>query len=260
MEEKQRPIRLDEYMKVLQEKRRKEEGKEDVINEWNRRKGEGLTSPTASTSTEENRLFMEYMDKSNLFNIAKHDPKLGKTLTLRKFFKSKRNQQVEVYLKWGIESIHTEGKVSAVGRDFVMLTSLKDRLWIPYKAIESANIPFGIPAYSNSHQHFLYDNDLRNKLTTNFGETVGKRDILKQQFFEETLYTNLQSWKHTWIELYTKAGDKKFGRLIGVRSQDIQVKNIYGTFMLPIEDVMFVKTIRFFTILRQSLKLFRQMN
>ena len=84
-----------------------------------------------------------------------------------------------------------------------MLTNLKKRIWIPYTAIESATIPFGFPSYSNTHQHFIYDNQLQQKLVLQFGETVAKREALIQQFFEESLQTNLNSWKGMWVEVKT---------------------------------------------------------
>ena len=181
-------LRLDEYMKNLMQKRESEPKPKD--------KGKGnLSSPIGATSTEEIRLFSEYMDQANLRSITEASPKRKRPLILKKFFKMKRNQQVEIYSNKGDESIHTSGKVTAIGRDFVMVTNLKDRIWIPYQHIESANIPTGVPTYENSHQNFIYDNDLRKKLLTNFGEVVSKRDVYIQQFYEETLQTNLQSLK-----------------------------------------------------------------
>jgi hypothetical protein len=132
-------IRLDEYTKLLWEKRNQEETKEDIINEVNIKKEIGLTSPYSAMPTEELRLFIEYMEQSNLRSLAQVKPELKKPLMLKNFFKSKRNQQVEVYSKSGKSPIYTLGKVSAIGRDFFMLSNLKDRIWIPYSAIDSAN-------------------------------------------------------------------------------------------------------------------------
>jgi hypothetical protein len=115
----------------------------------------------------------------------------------------KRNQQVNVFVadKGNIQL--KAGRVSAIGRDVVMLNNLTNRIWIPYHAIDSANIPAGVPTYSNSHQYFIYDNNLKNKLIKDFGGTVSKRDALIQQFFEETLETNLRSWKGIWVKVST---------------------------------------------------------
>lgn len=248
--------RLDEYTKQLLEKRRSEIIKMDMINQFNERKGRGLTSPTTSTSTEETRLFMEYMDRSNLLNISKRDQKRGKVLTLLKFFKTKRNQQVEVYSVCGAEPLYTEGKVNTIGRDFVMLTNLKERIWIPYSVIESANIPYGIPNYSNTHQHYIYDNDLRNKLVKNFGETVSKKDFLKQQFYEETLQTNLDSWKGTWVEIYDHQGNKKIGKIGTVKDLKLILSSYKKEEVVLLKDVHFIQTIRFFASIVHILKKF----
>jgi hypothetical protein len=228
--------------------------KEDIINEMNNRNGSGLISPTTSTTTEDTRLLMEYMDRANLFNIAKHDEKRGKVLKLRKFFKSKRNQQVEVYSKIGSEPKYTEGKVSAIGRDFVMLTNLQERIWIPYAAIESANIPYGIPNYSNTHQHFIYDNHLRTKLVQQFSETVSRRDLLKQQFFEETLQTNLDSWKETWVEVYMNEDTKKRGKISTSKNKILTLKTFSKEEEVELKGITYIKTLRFLSIMTHAVK------
>lgn len=256
MEEKKNSIRLNEYVENLLEQRKKEVIKEDIINEINLKKGEGLTSPTSDSTKEDTRLYMEYQIRSNVFNISKHSEERGKILKLRRFFKLKRNQQVEVFSKWGEEPLYTEGKVTAIGRDFVMLTNLKDRIWIPYRAIETANIPFGVPNYSNSHQNFMYDNDFRNRLIFTFGETVAKRDVLKQYFFEESLRTNLQSWQGTWVELLVKDGKKKTGRINSLKDKSLTLTHFRKQEYIALEDIQYMKTIRLLTILKNTLQAF----
>ena len=123
---------------------------------------------------------------------------------LKQFFKTKRNQQVVVSSVIKDVTVTTEGKVATIGRDFVMVTDLKKRIWIPYTAIESATIPFGHPTYSDSQQHFIYDNQLQQKLVLQFGETVAKREELIRQFFEESL-TN----KSPFMERYLGRGENK---------------------------------------------------
>lgn len=253
-----RKLHLDEYTKKLLEQRQKEQIKVDIINEFNSKNGYGLTSPTTSTTTEETRLLMEYIDRANMFNILKHDEKRGKLLKLRKFFKSKRNQQVEIYLKIGTEATYREGKVSTIGRDFVMLTNLRERMWIPYSVIESANIPFGIPNYSNTHQHYLFDNNLRKKLLHQFGETVSKRDLLKQQFFEESLQTNLDSWKETWVAIYLDETNKKIGKIHSVKDSNLELRFFGEEMSLKISEVKFIETIRLFSLIRHFYKVFSQ--
>ncbi|WP_245947218.1 hypothetical protein [Bacillus taeanensis] len=245
---------MKEYVKTLLESRQRESIKEDIINEMNNRSGSEFISPTTSTTTEDTRLLMEYMDRANLFNISKGDETRGKLLKLRKFLKAKRNQQVEVYSKIGNDPIYTEGKVSAVGRDFVMLTNLKERIWIPYSAVESANIPYGIPNYSNTHQHFIYDNNLRKKLLQNFGETVSKRDLLKQQFFEETLQTNLDSWRETWIEVHLNEHQKKIGKIICSKNKKLTLNMVGKEEAIVLKEVKYIATLRLLSIITHVFK------
>lgn len=254
MTEKRRRLYLNEYRKELLERVERETPKEDIINEFNVRKGQGITSPTTPSTTEETRLLMEYIDRANMFNLSERDEKRGKVLKLRKFFKMKRNQQVEVYAKCGTESLYKVGKVSTIGRDFVMLTTLKERMWIPYSVIESANIPYGIPNYSNTHQHFLYDNHLRNKLVLQFGETVAKRDLLKQQFFEESLQTNLEAWKDTWVAVYLDSEKKKLGKISSCKDGKL-VLSFFGEFLhINLDDLKYIETIRLLTIFTHVFK------
>lgn len=245
---------LNEYTEKLLEQRKKEQEKENLINEFNIKNGLGLTSPTTSTTTEETRLLMEYIDRANMFNISKHDEKRGKLIKLRKFFKSKRNQQVEIYFKIGVEAHYKEGKVSTVGRDFVMITNLRERMWIPYSVIESANIPFGIPNYSNTHQHYLYDNNLRKKLVHQFGETVSKRDLLKQQFFEESLQTNLDSWRETFVAVYLNERTKKIGKIRQVDATSLNLIFFGEDVSLKIREVKFIETLRLFSLISHFYK------
>ncbi|WP_052737714.1 hypothetical protein [Bacillus sp. SA1-12] len=247
---------LNEYRKDLLERRMLEPRKEDIINDFNNQNGYGFTSPTSSKSTEETRLLMEYIDRANMFNISEKDEKRGKNLKLRKFFKSKRNQQVEIYFKCGSKSLYKEGKVSTIGRDFVMITNLKDRTWIPYSVIESANIPYGIPNYSNTHQHFLFDNNLRKKLVLQFGETVSKRDILKQQFFEETLQTNLQTWKETWVAVYLDEKTKRIGKISYSTNQQLTLHAFKEDEHVNLEEIKYIETIRFLSLFTHFLKNF----
>ncbi len=248
-------IRRDEYIKQLLESRKKEVIKSDAINEVSLQKGEGLTSPTSNLSTEETRILMELMERENLFKVTEADPTRKKSLTLKRFFKMKRNQQVEVYSKVGSKTIYNEGKVSAVGRDFVMITDLKDRMWIPFEAIDSANIPYGIPNYSNTHQHFIYDNNLRDKLVRDFGKTVSQRDILMQQFNEETLRTNLGRWKGTWVEVYCSNNEKTYGKLTEMINGIITLNRFKKKEEVPLSDVSYVKSIRLIQALTRLLKL-----
>lgn len=167
---------------------------------------------------------------------------------LKRFFKMKRNQQVVIYSKIADETIHTLGKVSAIGRDFVMVTNLKDRIWLPYHAIESANIPPGVPNFSNSHQYFIYDNDLKRKLLYNFGETVSKRDVLIQQFYEESLATNLRSWKDTWVKIRTDT-DTVYGKITDTDKQTLLLSLFNEQTKVDLKHIASVQSIRFLSLL-----------
>ncbi|ENH97178.1 hypothetical protein J416_07042 [Gracilibacillus halophilus YIM-C55.5] len=247
MSTKEKPTTLAEYIDQLWEERRQETMTEE---ESHQKHNDELTSPTSFTTTEENRLVMEYMDQANVLNISKRDKRNGKAIRLRKFFKSKRNQQVEVYSKHGNHRIYTQGKVSTIGRDFIMLTNLKNRFWIPYASIDSANIPFDVPNYTNSHQHYIYDNDLRNKLLHDFGKTVAKRDILKQQFFEESLQTNLASWINTWVEIRLNTNEKQSGRIVACQNNYIHLSTFQTNQFIQIRTISYIKTLRMLSIIK----------
>ncbi|WP_121660950.1 hypothetical protein [Metabacillus litoralis] len=237
-------LRHDEYVKKILEERHREERKKDPIHE----SGNQITSPAGSTSTEEIRIFNEYMEQANLFNITKSTPNQRKALMLKRFFKMKRYQQVEIYSSHGEETVHTLGKVTAIGRDFVMLTNLKDRIWFPYHAIISANVPSGIPNYSNSHQSYIFDNDLKRKLLYDFGQTVSKRDALKQQFYEETLHTNLKAWKGIWVKVSTQ--DCSYvGQIIDVQENNLLLSSFNKKWELNLGTISRVTSLRLLSLL-----------
>ena len=172
-------------------------------NEYPELKKDGAyTSPASSLPLHELKMLQEYIHGANLQNLGAILPNSKKQLILIKFFKMKKNQLVEVYSRNGEEVIHTIGKVNTVGRNFVMLKTLFTRIWIPYAAIHSAKSPFGIPDVPNVHQHNVIDAELRRKLLQNFGEVVSGKEVLRQQFYEELLETNLKSWKRTNLTIY----------------------------------------------------------
>ncbi|WP_078544052.1 hypothetical protein [Litchfieldia alkalitelluris] len=242
-------MRLSEYINVLSEKRENEEKKIDYIHE----RGEQITSPTSATSKEETRILTEYIEQSNLFKVGGSSLERKKPLVLKRFFKMKRNQQVDVYVKTEGDVKTFQGKVNVIGRNFVMLTNLSERIWIPYQSIESANIPSGVPTYSNSHQNFIYDNQLRDKLLNNFGQTVSKRDALKQQFYEETLFTNLRTWEGTWVKVTTTTS-KIVGKIMVVEKDQLQLAYFGDKQKIHLSDVEVINTLRFFSIIRLFFK------
>ena len=201
------------------------------------------SSPTSAVSEEETRILTEFNHQKNWFKLVNLYEPHRMTLTLKKFFKSKRNQQIVISSRSTEgETVTTEGKVDTIGRDFVMLTNLKKRIWIPYAAIESANIPFGFPTYSNTQQYHLYDNQLQQKLTQRFGETVAKRDELVKQFFEESLQTNLSSWIGVWVEVKTETGST-LGKLTLTTVDGVTVNYFKTEKVIPLSAIRSVQTV-----------------
>lgn len=211
---------------------------------------QSFSSPTSAVSLEETRILTEYLSQKNLFNIVNRDETRRKPLILKQFFKMKRNQEVVVSSVVEKDVImSTEGKVATIGRDFIMLTNLQKRIWIPYTTIETANIPFGFPSYSNPHQHFIYDNQLQQKLVLQFGETVAKREALIKQFFEETLQTNLNSWSGMWVEVIT-AERLFFGKIKETTKKELILKYFKKEIVIPLKDIRYVSTIGLFPLWR----------
>lgn len=167
------------------------------------KKNDGFTSPASARPLHELKMLQEYIHSANLNNLGATLPNSKQQMILLKFFKSKKNQQVEVYSRHHDEVIHTIGKVAVVGRDFVMLRTLFTRIWIPYAHIHSAKTPFGLPDVPGTHQHVVIDGELRRKLLTNFAVTVAQKETLRQQFFEELLETNLKVWMGTRLTIYS---------------------------------------------------------
>ncbi|OES45335.1 hypothetical protein [Domibacillus iocasae] len=237
-------MRLDQYIPILLEKRRREQRIKDEIYETS----DGITSPPGATPTEEIRIFNEYMEQANLLNVTNAAPEKRKPLMLKRFFKMKRNQQVIIYSRSGNEILQTLGKVSAIGRDFVMVTNLRERIWIPYHAIESANIPTGVPTFSNTHQNFIYDNNLKQKLLSNFGETVSKRDVLIQLFYEESLFTNLRSWKAIWMKIQT-GQEKLHGKIHDADQEKLHISFFNKKTEMEIKNITSIHSIRFSSLI-----------
>ncbi|QCR32289.1 hypothetical protein [Lysinibacillus sp. SGAir0095] len=186
------------------------------------KKEDRYTSPASSKPLHELKMLQEYIHSVNLQNLGTLLPHYKQQMILLKFFKSKKNQLVEIYSRNKDEVIHTVGKVSVVGRDFVMIRTLLTRIWIPYRVIHSAKTPFGLPDMPGTHQNVLIDEELRRKLLTNFAVTVAEKQSLRQQFFEELLLTNLQSWVGTKITIYN--GSNFTAKLRGVSKEKLLFK------------------------------------
>lgn len=187
------------------------------------KKEERYTSPASALPLHELKMYQEYIHGVNLQNLGNQLPHFKKQLILIKFFKSKKNQLVEIFSKSSSQIIHTVGKVHTIGRNFVMIKTLFTRIWIPYDSIHSAKSPFGITQTHNTHQNVVIDEDLRKKLLTNFSETVSKKAVLRQQFYEELLETNLKTWKGTKLTIFTDNPVK--GKILNVKPGKIYVKH-----------------------------------
>lgn len=214
---------------------------------------QSLSSPDSAVSLEETRILGDFIKQQNMFKIIEQDESRRKTLTLKMFFKKRRDQQVVVTSVINNNTLTTEGKVGAVGRDFIMLKNVRNRIWIPYTAIESANIPFGYPAYSNTHQHHIYDNKLQQKLVLQFGKTVASREALVQQFFEESLRTNLKSWLGTWIKV--KAGQREvYGKLSNITKNKVSLQLFQKEKNILLKDIQYISTVRFYDLCKRTIK------
>lgn len=254
----EKQVYFQDYVKDLLETRKREEVKEHIYNEYERSQGGGFSSPTTASPTEENRLLIEYMERANLFTISEWALERGKALKLRNFFTSKRFQQIEVLIKSGSTVVGLEGKVSAVGRDFVMLTNLQRRVWVPYSAIESATIPDGVPNYAHTHHHILFDNDLRRKLLTQFGATVARREMLKQQFFQEKLQTNLQSWRESFVNVHFDGNKKEAGKVVRSNSERLSLTLFGEMKKIEWEEIKYIETVRMYSLFTTFFSRFRR--
>jgi len=205
------------------------------------------TSPASSLPLYELKMLQEYIHGVNLQNLGSYLPHHKKQIMLLKFFKHKKNQLVEVFSRNGHEVIKTVGKVNIVGRNFVMIKTLFTRIWIPYHAIHSAKTPFGIPDLPSGHQHVIYDVELRRRILTNFGETVSGKEILKQQFFEESLNTNLALWIGTKVTIF--AGKTSNGKLTQVLNDVIQLNDK----KISIYNINYVRQGRFISYFQRSI-------
>ncbi len=204
------------------------------------KKDDRYTSPASSLPLHELKMLQEYIHSANLQNLGTLRPNYKQQMILIKFFKSKKNQLVEVYSRNGEEVIHTVGKVSVVGKNFVMLRTLFKRFWIPYSVIHSTKSPFGIPDVPGTHQHTVVDEELRRKLLTNFGVTVAGKEELKQQFFEELLETNLKSWKGTKLKIFSD--QVIIGKISDIHSGKVFLKDNRS---IPINKINYIQQFRF---------------
>ncbi|HDR7598898.1 hypothetical protein CN957_06315 [Bacillus cereus] len=227
--------------------------KDRLVFDYREKREEGYTSPASALPTHELKMLQEYMHGANLKVLGECLPERKQVMMLMKFFKHKRYQRVEVFSNRGGSSLHTVAKVNEIGRDFVVLTTLMERIFIPYTAIQNANIPYAIPNISTSHQHLIYDENLRKKLMLQFGKTVAEQVNLKQQFFEEAFMNHLQLWEDTYIKLYDKK-EVYTGRITKVTNEHVYLKKRSNTQEIAIRDITYINIMRIFTLFSSFVK------
>jgi hypothetical protein len=233
-------IRLSEYLNKLNESEVKNS------NNPSQQKIE-LTSPHSAMSDEELRVFLPYMHGRNAFLVTEKIPERKKNLMLRTFLRSKRNQYVEIKQKSRNNAQAPQkysGKVTAVGRDFMMLTTVRKKRWLPYSHIESANVLSGFPDYTNSYSQVYYDNDLKKKLRTQFATTVASKDELIQQFYEETLFTNLNKWRGITVLIATfQDDDVIYGKLSSISENSLTITALRFKNEIPLSSIVMMETV-----------------
>jgi hypothetical protein len=232
---------------TFNENERKEfnsENNDEYMNRWScEANQERYTSPVSSLPIHELKMLKQYIDGYNLKLLGSSLPHYKKGMMLLRFLKQKRNQQVEIHSRRQGSFCRTLGKVSVIGRDFVVLTTLLDRIWIPYHYIDSAEVPFGLPDITDTHQQFLFDNNLRKKLLTQFGKTVSSREVLKQQFFEESLKTNLKTWIGTRVNVFVE--NKRYtGTIHQVENETLILKRFNDRSQIKVNKIEYMSSSR----------------
>lgn len=202
------------------------------------------TSPSSSLPAHELNILRQYIHGVNLKSLGESVPDRKKDMMLMKFFKHKRFQQVKIILNSQPTSNTITGKVSTVGKDFITLTTLFKRIWIPYSSISSAEIPFGFPDIPTaSHQHVIYDEKLRYKVLTQFGETVGKKEFLKEQFFEQSLQKHLDTWNGTRVKVNTEYGSF-YGLISNVGNNQLNIRRFFRLQAVHLKTITYLHTSR----------------
>jgi len=204
------------------------------------KRGDGYTSPPSTMPAHELNLLREYMEGINLKQIGQSLPAYKKPLMLSRFLKGRRNQQTKVHAIISDEVLELLGRVSVVGRDFVALTTVTERYWVPFTAIESASVPYGISDMPNNHQQVIYDETLRRKLLSDFSSTVLKNDVLKRQFYEEALEVHLKAWEGTKITVFADGKQRK-GKLVKVKAGKLTLKHGKELSIINMKDLDLLK-------------------
>ncbi|WP_454193388.1 hypothetical protein [Paenibacillus sp. Marseille-Q7038] len=204
-----------------------------------------FSSPASPLPVHELKVLQEYIHQQNLQIIGNVNPNRRKVIMLSQFFKSHKNQTVKVVWKSLEGTKEILAKTDAVGRDFVILTNLFTKYWIPFHAIESAEQPFEqVNLPHQQHQQVVYDSELKQKLLLRFGKTVAQKEFLKQQFFDQTLAGHVKLLLKNRVTIETNSLRQK-GILVSVSSQGIEWTHNGSTSSALWKDVHSIEKQRF---------------
>lgn len=204
-----------------------------------------FSSPASPLPVHELKVLQEYIHQQNLQIIGNVNPNRRKVIMLSQFFKSHKTQTVKVVRKSTHGTKEWLAKTDAVGRDFVILTNLFTKYWIPFHAIESAEQPFEqVNLPHQQHQQVVYDSELKQKLLLRFGKTVAQKEFLKQQFFDQTLAGHVKLLLKNRVTIETNSLRQK-GILVNVSSQGIEWTHNGSTSSALWKDVHSIEKQRF---------------
>ncbi|MFI2859163.1 hypothetical protein ACH6EH_18865 [Paenibacillus sp. JSM ZJ436] len=209
-----------------------------------------VTSNFSSSSSplplHELKVLQEYIHQQNIQIIGNVNPKRRKDIMLSQFFKTHKTQTVKVIRKSSL--LGDQGliaKTEAVGRDFVILTTLLRRYWLPFQAIVSAEQPFdqaNVP--HQPHQQVVYDDELKQKIMLCFGKTVGQKEFLKQQFFDQTFAGHLKVLLNNRLTVETDTQREKV-KLTEVGTKGITMLHQGKESFAPWKDIVSIEKQRF---------------
>lgn len=211
-----------------------------VSSETNR-----FASPASPLPEHELKMLQEYIHHQNVQIIGNVNPGKRQEIMLSQFFKSYKKQTVSVKMKQAEATKNILAKTEAVGRDFVILTTLFSKFWIPFRSIISAEQPYDQVNRSHSqHQQVVYDDVLKNKLLKRFGETVGQKEFLKQQFFDQTLAGHIRSLKKNRVTIVTNAMSFRV-KLMDANAQQLMWMDRGSTRCVPWSQILWMEKHRF---------------
>lgn len=204
-----------------------------------------FSSPASPLPSHELKILQEFIHHQNVQIIGEINPSRRKEIMLSNFFKSHRNQTVKIRIQCREQWKEILAKTDAVGRDFVILTTLLTKYWIPFRTIDTAEQPYdqvNIP--HQQHQQVVYDEELKQKILLQFGKTVSQKDFLKQQFFEQTLVGHMRSFIKNKVIVETQRSRTR-GKLMDVNEHEIQLKDTESCSSIEWKDMLWIEKQRF---------------